>query len=591
MALKPYVPFDWYNLGEPLTPFLSIKFRGAESFSYVFPNKSNRVYVENAQFSVLDDNGYSTATITLADPDFVNLEIVFLKALFLANSLTIGEGCWFCSAMWGWTYYGKDTDGNSKVSGRHYYMLKNLTYDLTDVELRVTVELMDIGHSAFGTPPADPDKKITVGKLNQQPGVQLLADGKVISETDMQNAAKKYIVQSVPDDLNRQFKADGISATATLGIGGPQTSQGEDVNIEFGVSTPTKEGQAAEPVYENIISGKTYWEAIQIVMLAQGFEAIAATPRPGDPPITPPTDKPEVEEGGKIKIAATAGFQETIEDLKNKIKPVASAAGKPGKHWDILSGGLTDPKRADAKTVIVWGWVPDPPKGNESTAIEDNYRLARTFVYRPASKESIARGETMINSLSYNWTSRGYLGVGLPPVYGITQDKEGKTKVYTSIDDWKNRNPAATNILGKDYGNPSVKPYNLEELQRLKGVEVKFNFDSRTASKEVIEATAASIVVNMWNFFLYELIDIQIETPGDPWIDNTLYLDGKDYRSQDLLVDIYHAYFKVKVYKPGVGAQNLLNEILTGNYLCLKGVVHNIAEGEYTTSLSLMKSF
>jgi hypothetical protein len=570
MATKPYNFLDWHNIGEPLTPIVQMVFRGdGELLS--FPDKSNRIYVEDATFSVLDDNGYSSASITLCDPDFINLEAIFLRAVFFANSLTIGEACWFVKALWGWAGYTakhESDDTNYKTCKMHYYMLKDLTYELDDIELRVKVELMDIGNSAFaGTLKGDENAKITVGKLNNIPGVQLEKDGKLIIEdySPIGQAVSRAGEESAPTP-----KALGIRETQRLN----QT-------------TNTAEGTAPKPIYNNILSGKdmTYWKAIQIVMTAQGFTAIALASKGED---KEPPDKP-VEADGKIIIPVNSGFKETIDDLLSKIKSLPATNGKAGKHWGVLPGGRYDSSRKDFKIDMAFGWIPDPPKG--STNIVDNYRLARNYVYRPNAKEQIARGETLINSLSYNWTSRGAMAVGLPNVYGIGPDMYGKMKVWTNLDDWKNRKPNAQDILGNENGNPTVKAYSLQDLKNLKGVEVKFNFDSRTARKELIDMVAGSIVINMWNFFLSELVEINIDVPGDPWLDNTLFYDGLDYRQQDSLVDLYNCYFNVAVYKPGVGSSFEANPVLTGKYLCLKGCVHHISEGEYTTSLSLMKCF
>lgn len=572
MATKKYTPFDWYNIGEPATPFLALSFRGNDAFLYTFPSKQNRIYVENASVSVLDDNGYSTASITLADPDFVNLEVIFLKALYLANSLTIGEGNWFCSVLWGWSSYGMELDGSTKTSGRHYYMLKNLTYDLTDVELRVSIDLMDIGHSSFGTSDQG-SPKIVVGLLNKDPSVSIQdQNGKTQEIT-------KELLAAVAAYLNQIAQADQVAITATASGG----TENPDIDVNAtgaGPNTGT-EGASTENVYYNILQNPTtYWQAIQIICKAQGINAIA---RPGEAP-PEPTDAIPVED--PLKVPMNAGFKEEIEELLTHIAPNTAT----NKKWSILPGGRVTPGQTTID--MIFGWVPLPPKGSDDLKVEDNYRLARTFVYRPAYKQEIARGETMINSLRYTWTSRGYMAIGLPPIFAIAPDKNGKMTVYTSAEQYsQNRDPRKSALLQVQ---PDLKPYTMEELQQLKGVEVSFNFDTRTMTEDEIETRAGAIIINVWNLFLKELIDITIEIPGDPWLDNTFFLDDKDYRKNDILVDMYNAYFKVKVYKPGVAVSRQtadLNPILTGNYLCLKGCTHNISEGEYTTTLTLMKSF
>jgi len=571
MAKKAYNFIDMHNVGEPMTPLIQMVFRG-EGVLHSFPDKSNRIYVQDATFSVLDDNGYSSASITLCDPDFINLEQIFLRAVFIANSLTVGEGCWFLKALWGWSSYTQKHTGdetNYKSCKMHYYMLKDLTYDLTDIELVVKLELMDIGHSAFaGTLKGEENPKITVGKLNNVPGVQLYEDGQpMLDDTSILGAAA---AEYAAEEAAVKPKALSIKETQRLN----QT-------------TSTAAGDAQKPRYDNVLSGKdmTYWKAIQIVMSAQGFTAIALAGQGED---KEPPDKP-VEQDGKIIIPVNAGFKETIDDLLSKIKPLPTLNGKAGKHWGVLPGGRYDSKRTDFRIDIAFGWIPDPPKA--STNIVDNYRLARNFVYRPNAKEQIARGETLITSLSYNWTSKGAMAVGLPNVYGIGPDMYGKMKVWTSLDDWKARKSTDQDLLGTEKGNPTTKAYTLQDIQKLKGVEVKFNFDSRTARKELIDMVAGNIVINMWNFFLSEIVEITIEIPGDPWLDNTLFYDGLDYRQQDALVDLYNCYFNIAVYKPGVGSTYETNPVLTGKYLCLKGCHHHISEGEYSTTLNLMKCF
>src|SRR5208337_2567705 len=275
---------------------------------------------------------------------------------------------------------------------------------------------------------------------------------------------------------------------------------------------------------------------------------------------------------------------------------------QPGKHWDVLAGGVTDAVHNEAKQNMVWGWKTDPPKGdtnNQTTVGNDtyptlsqNYRLARTLVYRPAFKEQIAAGQTQILSLKYDWHSKGYLGVGLPAVYGITKDQYQQYHIYTTNEDFIKRDPSQTDLLaGAKSSQPGIDSFNFNQIQKITGIPVHFNFDTSTMSEEKISINAKGIIINVWNYFLHEIINIQIDIAGDPWLDNTLFLSDGAVADNDFFVDPFNSYFQIVVYKPGEGSYNVTNPILSGQYLCLHGIKHNISEGEYTTSLELMKPF
>jgi hypothetical protein len=177
-------------------------------------------------------------------------------------------------------------------------------------------------------------------------------------------------------------------------------------------------------------------------------------------------------------------------------------------------------------------------------------------------------------------------------VYVEAPDQEGAHTTYLTLDDFKNVNPGEVARIKQD---ATVKDFPLDELAGKLGVRLQFNFDSRTESKERIQTAAGAIIINVWNFFLRELVNITIDTPGDPWLDNHIFSGDADGSNDNLLVDLYHSYFKVKVYKmsDGIheGRASGLSEILSGNYLCLKGCSHQINQGEYTTQLQLMKAF
>ena len=547
-----YAPFDWENLGEPLTPFIALKFRANENELHTFPNSSNRIYVRDAQFFVLDDNGYSTARIVLSDPDFVNLERIFVKALFLANSMSKSETNWFCAAFWGWSYYGRDVGAQRKTSGMHYYMLKSLSYDLDEVELRVTVELADIGSSLLDQ---TDDAKETVGVLT--PGA--------------------YITTERESSNENGYEDDGpwapLAEQAEAEDGGLREAGGA---AALGISTNNRSASEERLGIRNIINGLTPWEVIVRLCSSHNpkIEAVALD------------DVPEFSETLKnYVIPANAPFKEEIDKLLINTKEFREEE-PVGRHWGILAGG----GKSGNTLKLPFGWVPDPPPEKDTLKFQDKYRKARTLVFKPANKEQIARGETMVTSLNYQWTSQGYWRLGLPKVYAITEDSTGQLDIYYTKDDWENRASSSNLKWG---GRPDTQRVSLSDaIDEMKGYEIQFNFDSRTMTNEEISQRGKTILINVWNFFAQELTNVNFEIAGDPWLDNTLFTsDGKDGRGQDLLVDLYNSYFDVKVYRPGVNTQNEMSAILTGKYLCLKGCAHSISEGTYTTSLTLIKTF
>jgi hypothetical protein len=626
MALTPYNAFPYYQLGEPLTPYLSLSFRGSPAFQYSFPSAQNRIYVERATFNVLDDQGYSTASISLADPDFVNLEVLFLKALFLANSLTIEEGNWYCSAVWGWNSYGTANIYNTGNSGRHFYMLKTLTYDLTDIELRVQLELMDIGYATFGTTAQDGTKGVVVGLLTQTNAYGSF-DAQNIALTGTGGNSVQQLINSVykpvADSANQDLQSGNVPAIASADSNGVSIQYTQPTTS----NTNTQQGAAgAQPTYTNTITGKTYWQIIQIVLAAHNITAIArlhgkqeVVPTDAPPSGTSGMVPAESASGvagagtaasaviGQYQIASDASLKDTIETLKTLIKAIDAGPGQPGKHWDILAGGQTFANdNTKPKQNMVWGWKVDPPKGdstNQTTVgnastplLSDNYRLARTFVYRPGHGTQIAYGQTQVLSLKYDWVSRGYLGVGLPAIYGISRDQHGNYQIYTTSDSWRQSlaaNPNQTDLLANaKSAQPGVDSFSFSQITKLTGIQVHFNFDTTTMTDDTITTSAGAIIINVWNYFLHEIINIQIEILGDPWLDNTLFLSSGDVSDSNIFVDPFDAYFQVLIYKPGeANGGNVLNPILSGQYMCIKGIRHEISEGEYTTHLELMKPF
>ncbi len=598
MAIKPYVPFDWPNVGSPLTPFVAIKFRGPSEFYYTFPDKQNRIYLSNANFNVLDDSGYSTAEVTLVDPDFYNLENIFIKALFLANSMVKGQGNWYCAMFWGWSYYGDSvgsgsTSGQRKTSGVHYYMLKEINYELTDVDLQVRLSLMDIGASLFSG-----DEVTTIGQLNVGDGVTHGVEG---GATDGGEYRDEKLLERDASEFNANHTGGPLKAVASDG--------GTDLDFEIAgggpSAAPTADGDGAVEPIQNVITGKSYWEIIKLICRAHDVVATERLPD-GQSPATAPTDGPNPGDDGKtmsapygkVIIGSEDILTDVIDDLLTRIanQPEGSGEEAPTKRWGMLAGGKINPKPNDSLSTspdleIPFGWIPQPPKGAQS--IEDSYRLARTFTYRPGYKSEIAVGETMINNLNYDWVSKtGALGIGLPAIYTTSTDENGEPRANLTLDDFANYNSEEVARIKTD---PSIKSIPLSELSGRLGVKIEYNFDARSGSSETMELTSKAIIINVWNFFLREIVNVTVEIPGDPWLDNQIFNSDGSSSVSNYLVDLYGAYFKVKVYKlsPGShqGSSVFLSEIISGNYLCMKGCSHSISAGEYTTTLQLMKAF
>lgn len=600
MALPPYVAFPWPAMGSPLTPFIALKFRGFNEFYYTFPDKTTNIYVDNAEFAVWDSNGYSTATITLVDPDFYNLESIFLKAIFIANSLSRYQGNWFCAAFWGWSYYGEavgegDSAGQRRTSGIHYYMLTDINYQLTDVDLKVTFTLADVGSGMF-----EGDEGTTVGLLNVGNGVTNERAGTASTTGGATAAGGSTGSESrVPEEViaerwNREnpdkpFQAVGREGYLDFETGG----QGGGPS-----ATPTASGSGQPESYQNVITGKSYWQIIQIICAAHNVEAL---PELKDGEVEP-TDGPSPGEGGGKVMSPEYGryiistdelLSSAVNELKMKIgnQPENAAPEVPTKRWDLLAGGKATERpqgSLESDLQMPWGWIPQPPKSGQVT--DDYFRLARTLTYRPGDIGEIARGETLITNLTYNWTTQQtILGVGLPPVYVTAPNDVGEYTSFYTLDDFEQLNPEA---IGAIRSNPSVQGIPLTDLVGKLGVELQFNFDTRTESTEAIEIAANTIIVNVWNLFAENVVEISATLPGDPWLDNQLFNSDGSTANSDILVDLYKSFFKVKIYKlsPGSyqGSSSFLSDILSGNYIC-RGCTHTISDGDYSTALSLLK--
>lgn len=632
----PYKTLDWQNIGSPMTPFISMQFRGS-TYIHTFPNPTNRIYVGNANFEVLSDAGSSTASITLVDPDFVNLEAFFAKAQVIANRTSKTNGYWFCRVFWGWTYYGRQVDfydggkGQSKHSGIHAYLLKDLRYDLDEVELKVTFELIDLGEGLFNGRHNEPDPSI--GNLNLRdtpPANQSQGGLKTITKQDvLDETLKNLFSQKSGDPFYDDIKA-GTAVGTTLGEKGFYV---EDASSNE--STTTEQDVEIENVFYN----RTPWHMLRTVLRkwwaknnnnedlkVTWDETIEGTKIGG--PINQETKD-------KYVIGAKEGIRSVVEKLLSMLELDGySAVMIAGVRLEGSDGIY--PKEPG----IVFGWQPVPPtKPMDDKEAQDKFRLARTFVYRPGNKEEIAKGQTMINNLSYEWSSKGYYMFGLPQIYAITITNDGKLKIISTEADFENATDDekqniyymstgnATNEAKKAQENlegadPSVKGENtkvnklsakhydlntaldalptesagnyVENVDGISGgYEVEFNYDSRGGNEVDVENDGRRLVINVWNKFAKEIFDVSISIPGDPWLDNSIWnVHGQNnFRNQDYLVNLYNSYFKITIHRPLPNNQNAISNIITGNYLCIKGCSHNISDGEYTTSLKLIKAW
>lgn len=594
----PYLQFDWYDIGSPVTPYVALKFRSQNRWHF-FPDRINSIYVESANFDVLDDNGYSTASITLADPNFIYLEELFSKALFLANSFSKNNTKWFCAAVWGWTFYGSDVDHyrqtpdgkevlmgqtQRKTSGQHFYMLTDMSYDLDEVELRVTFQLADVGSYIFGKG-VNEEGGTTVGRLTTGEGV---------SYTGNEGASTRGEDPGEGIDVEVAYGSDGPRIKATEGSDTELARRliGEDPSTG-NVSDASNNGEPIEPPkITNYITGITRWEAIQRLCIEHKPRIIAVTV--DDPPEEEPLNNYAIPEDEEFSVAIDKLLREmpTLPPEQDENNDEQS----PIERWSILAGGTPNEENI---MQMDFGWkLEDIPKRNQVNNLKDNYRKARTFVYRPGRKENIAgpHQTTMVKGLSYDWTSRGFWNMHLPTVYAIFQDELGNYKVFFTEEDWKSAsNTGGTAgfqpvMLEKEPGTNTIPL--LEAQDQVAGLKIEYNFDTRSQGTEKYVQQANTIIINIWNYLARELTTVNLELHGDPWLDNTLFTpDGQRIINQDLLVDMYHSYFELLVYKPASGNQNHLSEILSGTYICIKGCKHSISEGEYSTSLQLIKAF
>lgn len=587
-----------------MTPMIWLRFRGAD-FRLEFPNRTNRIYIENADFAVLDDNGASSATITLADPDFVNLEALFLKALFLANSSSRENHYWYAAINWGWTFYGprlynpNDTDEESaqyKMSGTHHYMLSGLEYNMDEVELRVTINLIDIGRSVFGSGDEE-SAQTTIGRLSIGEGVSQQAGE---DRTGPAGAGSRNLDYTIADDL-------GDSEAGRRII---DATNADEIGLNFPGSGPAEGDVSAAEIADsdedlvvyNVFTGLNNWEIVQRILAAQdptiNVDTRIRSGEPENPYANEPADPERV-----VRLPETANLKQEIDRLLREmpteptqeeiqaLKDQDSNDPLPAtKHWDILAGGAVSAGSNNMR--MVFGWVPDPPTRGQELSIADTYRLARVYTYIPGTNAEMRAGETQILSLNYDWTSQGYWGLNLPRIYGLARNASGEMIVVYSEDDWRAQSSEGNTLITEPPSTGSMSM--IDAVNTMQGIQIDFNFDTNTESDEKITTQGQNIIVNVWNFFLKELLDVDIEVPGDPFLDNRMFsrqgTEEADSLS-NLLVDLYESYFIVKVYKMTADGGRVISPLFDGKYLCLRGCSHRISEGEYTTSLRLIKAF
>ena len=568
----------WYRMGSPLTPYIALMFRSSREW-IIYPNAENKVYIENAQFDVIDSQGASSASITLTDPDFVNLEKLFLRAIWDATSGRNNE-LWYLKIYWGWSYYGgvvrnleTDPAYQNKVSGVHYYMIRDLKYSIEDVELRVTFDLIDIGQKVLDPGEHGPHVGIIFGvkrKLSEE----------IQKALKKEEAESRRISKIMEDNALQAFRlAEGAAERKSGRAEAQEASQPTK-------TTETDDESGERPAINNIFwraSGYSNWEVIQKLLDSHGIRYVTVN-----------KTQPKADNNtAPIIVSEKDNLYTAIKSLcKNVPQRInyGSGGSKFAEQWEIMPGTWV---ADDGTGAIIFGYKPSQPTESEKSAIVKTYPLVRTWIYRPSYKESMAVGVSTIKSFSFSWDSQGPWGPVAPKLYAVAKGSDGKYKIYYTENEIEDDKEAGVIIedLKIFKKKPEVRGVDLEEAARqLDGVEIKFNFESRTQSKEEIELKANTLIINMWNFFLSYIIEVDIEIFGDPWLDNTMMTTTENTakrgdRITTLLVNIFQSRFKILVYR----ADGQISTMLSGDYMCFQGCSHRISEGEYTTSLKLLK--
>lgn len=568
----------WYRLGSPMTPYIGMWFRSGGGL-IIYPNPENKVYIENAQFDVIDSQGASSASITLTDPDFVNLERLFLRAIWDATSARNNE-LWYLKVFWGWAYYGgvvrnveDDPAYQNKTSGYHYYMLRDLKYSIEDVELRVTFDLIDISQKVL-----DPDE--------HGPNVGIVSGVKQEVSQEIRKALRQEEEEN--RELN-QLATENASAARWLAYGQAEERKERAEAQEASQPTTTQETDTESgerPAQNNVFwrsqGGYSHWEVIQKILDSHGIKYVTVN---GIQPETDNNTRP-------IIVSERENLYTAVRNLSMNVpQRINTGGGEEYKEqWAIMPGTwVTD----DGRGAIIFGYKPVQPSESEKAAIINSYEVVRTWVYRPSYKSSLGVGVSTVKSFSFSWDSQGPWGPVAPKVYASVKGPDGKYKIYFSETEFQDDKEAGK-IIGElkiFKEKPNVKGVNLEDAVReLDGVELKFNFEPRNESPEAIEQKANTLIINMWNFFLSYIIEVDIEVFGDPWLDNTMMTTTENTskrgdRVTRLLINLFQSRFKILVYR----ADGQISTMLSGDYMCFQGCSHKISEGEYTTSLKLLK--
>lgn len=623
----------WELMGSALSPFIGIRFRSG--YTIVYPNKENLVYIENAEFNVTD----FSATITLADPDFINLEHLFLTATWELTSRNNDE-FWFCACYWGWQFYGRPVKNDwqnskepvyqNKSSGWHYFMIKDLKYDIDDVELRVTFTLIDVSKKVLDSGEHGPRVGIVSGLLEE-------LKTEVSRSEEVQTGGYDYFGGTeLPLSQSRRNQLVDI-AQGRASPDDPPTSQkdleqdglNEDGSMKSAEQKAAEEPKETEdgerPTMNNVFwragynQGYTHWEVIQRLLDSHNirYVAINTFDNSENPLKETPLSEP-------IIIPENRGLYSAVKDLCKNV-PQRIKTGDDGsevqEYWDIMPGTWVD---EDGKGRIVFGYRAGQPTREQAGAWSKlNFPIVRNWTYRPRDKNALRSGVGMVKSFSFSWDVQGPWGIAAPTLYAAVKDnKTGEYKLYFT----KTEAEEAVEIAKEEnywssYEEKARKQYGLapksneppkkskeiyvfgeqpeitgapltDAIKELRGVELQFNFEQRTDTGEVIEQRANTLIINMWNFFLSYVIEVDIEIFGDPWLDNTMFDTTRNVsRSVQgnitrLLINLFQSQFRIKVYR----ADGAISTMLSGRYVCLGGtVVHKISEGEYSTSLRLSK--
>jgi hypothetical protein len=606
MATKitEYKQVDWHRFGEPLTPFLFIMFRGGEYFT--FPSTINRIYVNDASFDVRNSEGWSSAKITLSDPDFVNLEAFFLKALILAQSFSDTGDYWFCACRWGWTHYGDEfTDisvgANAEetqgiMSGTHFYIVKDLQYEIDDAELRVSINLMDMGKKVFN--PAGGYLKVgaigNIGNVNVTQQQTTTGGGGGGSTTSNSTSDMDTAFSSSGADASRWVHENVANSTDMHNEALGNTSQDSAAgNSNQGGSSGNS---STSTVLNNVFKkegGITHWDVIKAIL---DFHKILYEVRLTDPEPVPVDETPKLPE---IYVPQEKSLEAAINDLCNLV-PQRKTGSDPEikERFTIFPGNTLNLNESDSANLdrpkIIFGYIPIAPVGpNSSVRFAEMFPKARSYVYHPNSPETSVGGKddfnkprnNLVRSITYKYSGMSET-LSAPKFYTIYRDPADgyKLKIRLTGD--------FTDTTGKAlFGSDLTETQSATLVEGLrKGMELDLSFNSNYTDSNMLKVQTDKILLNALNLYMNSVVEVTLEIIGDPWLDNTVFLaDGSQVQeATPTYVDLYNCHFEVVVYR----ADGQLSDLLTGVYTltgksCLCS--HRITGGEYITQLSLFK--